>query len=128
MKRFLLLVLFIGTFAACKKSKQARVVSEETLTETLIGNWQDQLPLSSSAFPATFSFKADRTYTRYYGQPTEQGTYQVNAGSTARTLDLTLTGTGSGTITRMSVEITSADRIVVTYAGSTAGRPFLRRP
>lgn len=124
MKRFLLFILLIGTFAACKKSKQARVVS----AETLIGNWQDQLPLSSSAFPATFSFKADRTYTRYYGQPTEEGTYQVNAGSTARTLDLTLTGTGTGTITRMSVEITSTDRIVVTYAGSTAGRPFLRRP
>lgn len=127
MKRVLLfLVLIIAVSAACKKPKKNQAIT----VDTLIGNWQDQLPLSSSMHPNTYSFKTDRSYTRFYGATTEQGTYQVTlTGTNARILDVTFTAPG-GTppTTNTRIEITSRDRFVLYYNGSTAGRPFVRVP
>lgn len=130
MKRILLFLLLIVTVsAACKKRKKEAPVPTPPITaETLAGNWTDELPLSSSMIPATYSFRADRTYSSYVGIGPKQGTYQVNAGSTDSKLDLTLTETGNSTITRIYVEITSRNRMVVTFHGNTAGRPFVRVP
>jgi hypothetical protein len=127
MKHLLLFLLFIvAVSAACKKPKKKEAPAPISV-DTLIGNWTDQLPLSSSMFPATYSFRADRTYSRFFGIGPMLGTYQINAGSTANNLDVTLTETGAST-TRIYIEITSRDRMVVTFQGSTAGRPFVRVP
>jgi hypothetical protein len=127
MKRFLLfLLLVMAVSAACKKPKKA---SQPITVETLTGNWTDELSLSSSMLPNTFSFKTDGSYTRFYGATTERGTYQVAlTGTNASTLDVTFTATGGTPSFSTRIAITSRDRIIVYYNGSTAGRPFLRVP
>jgi len=122
---FATLLLLAGS--ACKKSKKAQL---QVTQDALIGNWTDEYALSSSMLPNTYSFQANGTYSRFYGITTEPGTYQINqAGSTASTLDITFSpATTSAPSSNAKIQITSLNRIVVYYNGSTAGRPFLRVP
>lgn len=125
MKRILLFLLFIAVAStACKKPKKAQ---GPVTMNTLIGNWTDQLPLSSSMIPDTYSFRTDGSWSNFAGMPM-QGTYEINAGSTVSRIDMTLRETGNPTPWRIYIEITSQDRMVVTYPSSTAGRPFVRVP
>jgi len=125
MKRFLLFVLLIAGISACKKSKKA----DQITPDTLLGTWQEQLPVYSSALPVNYIFRGDSTFTKHVGGfiGIEQGTYQTKpVGSTpGRILDVTLTG--SITTPRAIIEIKSSNQIVITYGG-TMGKNFVRQP
>ncbi|MRG47760.1 hypothetical protein GFS24_21735 [Chitinophaga sp. SYP-B3965] len=132
MKRILLfLVLIAAVSAACRKPKKPQPTPTVSV-ENLIGNWEDEnLALSSSMLPNTYSFKTDRTYMRSYGITTEQGAYQlVPIGTTAASIvNITMIpANGTSVSTNARIELTSRNRFVLYYNGSTAGRPFVRVP